>query len=238
MLIIKTITAQDSLDYKNINDLYYNINNYAFNGYTANVDVDLLDLVKSTTKDEKLLSQLNHLVLKVEYFGNDSINFFSNYVEDSDDKKSNQGLSHMIRGAGETVKGSLVTWASFTYTPIFELDKYEYKAEVQGNKTIIRFQEHGMDCVEFMTNSVTVDSCWMSNSTSVIKMYPVFDITPFNKRILKSVQTNFNGLMDVRMEMEYKDYDKIKIPEGISISVKNPNSDQRIHLKFNNIVLK
>jgi hypothetical protein len=238
MLIIKTIIAQDSLDYKKINDLYYHMNDYKFNGYTANVEVDMLEQLKKSITDEKALNELNNIVLKVEFLGKDSINFLSNYIEDSDGNQSNKGVSQMIKGLGETVKGSLITWAAFTHAPVFKIDKYVYKAEVQGSKTIIRYQEHGMDCIEYLTNSVTVDSCLMSNSSSNIKMYPVYDITTFDKRILKSVQTSFNRVMDVRIDMEYQDFDKIKIPKNIFLSVKNPNSDQHLNIKFNNIVLK
>jgi hypothetical protein len=214
------------------------MNNYKFNGFSASLEVDLLEQIKKIVKDEKYLSELNKISLDIEFLGKDSINFISHHAVNTDNKDFNQQLSEAIKAFGQSVKESLSSWSAFTFSPIFEPDQYKYKTEIQDKITIINYQIKGKDYKRFMTNSVTIDSCWISDSSSITKMYLVFDVTPLNKRILKSIRTFYNGYMDIKIDIEYKDFDKIKIPGNIFLSVKYPNSDQHMNFKLNNIVLK
>ena len=106
LLLSKSIFAQENLDYKKINDLYYNMNDYIFNGFSANIEVDILDQLKKTIKDENNLSVLNNIILKLDFFGKDSIDFITNYVKDENNSKFSQGLNQTIDGIGGTVKGA------------------------------------------------------------------------------------------------------------------------------------
>jgi hypothetical protein len=214
------------------------MNDYKFNGFSANVEVDILEQFKKSITNEKSLNELNNIVLKVDFFGKDSINFITNFIENTNKIQYNKELSKIINGIGESVKGSLSTWAAFTFTPIFEPAKYNYRIAKEGKITKINYHTKESDCIEYLTNSESVDSFQVNYNSSVIKMYPVFEITPLNKRILKSNLTSFNGFTDVKIKIKYKDFDKIKIPENVSMSVKNSNMNATMNIKFNNIVLK
>ena len=55
--------------------------------------------------------------------------------------------------------------------PIFEPDNFNYKIENQDKTTKVMYQDNGMDCTEYISNSVIIDSSIMNNSTSCIKMF-------------------------------------------------------------------
>ena len=78
----------------------------------------------------------------------------------------------------------------------------------------------------------------MSNSSSNIIIYPKYELTNFNKKIITSLTTVFNSIIETQFSIIYKELKLIRIPEKVTFIQKMPGMNQELHFSFDNIALK
>jgi len=238
LLLITKLNGQCNINFPELNDLYYNIYDYNFNGFSAEVDFELIAKIKESLKDEIKIDALNKLTFSVVLYSKDSIVFNSSGIDTTGDEDFDRGLSQIIYGAEKTVKGVLLSWATSCFTPAFEPEKFVYNCSDDSSLTIVNYEREGSKVIIFLNNITNIDSIYISNKIEDIKVHPFYEKTDYNKMIIKSLVTSVNNLLEVYMEIDYRDFDKIKIPERIKVSSKTQNNFKELSFKLNNIVLK
>jgi len=236
ILFFSTHYAQE-INFEKLNELYYNLNEYDFNGFSADVEFDILDQLKNSLKDEKYISILNNISLKLNFYSKDSIEFITLNVEETDNQQFNQGLAQTIKGAEETVKGFLQSWAEISLTPAFEPKKFDYTIHTESNDTKIQYTQEGSEVSIYLNSTTNIDSISFINASSEIKMYPTYETTTFDKRIIKTMVTSINKYLEVKMDINYQDFDKIMIPHLITVIQRMQGMSQELKFTLKNISL-
>ena len=236
ILFFSNLYAQE-INFEKLNELYYNLNEYDFNGFSADVEFDLLDQLKNSLKDEKYISILNNISMKLNFYSKDSVEFITLNVDETDNQQFNQGLAQTIKGAEESVKGFLQSWAEISLTPAFEPNKFDYNIHTESNATKIQYTQEGSEVSIYLNNSTTIDSMSLINASSEIKMYPTFETTNFDKRMIKTMVTSINNLLELKMDISYQDFGYIKIPHLITVSQSMQGMSQELKFTLKNISL-
>lgn len=231
------IYAQKEINFQHLNGMYYNYNDYTFKGFSAELKLDLFDKFKETVKDEKYRSVLNNIVFKLDFFSKDSVSFRVLNADKIEDKKIDQGFTLIMRGMEQTVKGFMQTWTELTFSPLIDTSKYNYKSFTEDSVYGIESEQHSSR-VKYYLTSDDIDSVHIKNNTSDIKMYPLYEVTGDNKRIIKSFSMFINNIIEISVNINYKDFDKIKIPEVVSIKQKMPGNSQELKFSLTNIELR
>jgi hypothetical protein len=233
ILFFSTHYAQE-INFEKLNELYYNLNEYDFNGFSADVEFNILDQLKNSLKDEKYISILNKISMKLNFYSKDSVEFITLNVEETDNQQFNQGLAQTINGAEETVKGFLQSWAEISLTPAFEPNKFDYNIHTVSNNSKIQYTQEGSE-VSIYLNNTNIDSISFINASSEIKMYPTYETTTFDKRIIKTMVTSINNYIELKMDIIYQDFDYIKIPHLITVTQSMQGMSQELKFTLKNI---
>lgn len=235
-IALSNIYAQE-INFKKINESYYNLNEYDFNGFSADVQFDILDQLKKSIKDQKYISILDDISIELMFYSKDSLVVSKSPIAQTENQQFNLGLAQTLNGVEQTVKGFMLTWSEITLAPAFEPEKYKYNIKNIAKHIEIQHEQEGSEVTTFMNSLSTVDSVSIVNSSASIKIYPTYEGTNLGKKIIKSIRTSINNMMEVKMDITYKDFGDIKIPYRINVLQKMQGNIQEFNFTFNNIEL-
>lgn len=236
LILSSNLFAQD-INFDKINELYYNLNEYNFNGFSAEVEFDILEQFKKSIKGEKYISVVDNITLKIDFYSKDSIRFIASKVEETNNLQFDQGLAQAINGAEETIEGFLQSWSEITLVPAFEPEKHNYNIHTESGLTKINYEQEEADVVIYLDNMTNIDSMHFASPSAEIKIYHAYETTSFNKKIIKSIAMSINNFLYLKMDITYKDFDKIKIPQNVAVTQKMQGMSQELKFTFKNIVL-
>lgn len=236
IFVLSNIFAQD-IDFEKLNESYYNLNDYDFNGFSADVQFDLLDQLKKSIKDEKYLSILENISIELKFYSKDSLKILMPTIEQTENQQFNQGLAQTLNGIENTVKGFMQTWSELTLVPTFEPEKHQYNINKVSDKIEIQYEQEGSEVTTFLNDLSTIDSVYILNPSANIKIYPVYEETNLGKKIIKTIVTSINDFIEVEMDITYKDFKNIKIPFEINVLQTMQGNIQKSNFILNNIKL-
>lgn len=236
LFVVSNIFAQD-IDFEKLNESYYNLNEYGFNGFSADVQFDLLDQLKKSIKDEKYLSILDNISIELKFYSKDSLEILIPTIEQTENQQFNQGLAQTLNGIENTVKGFMQTWSELSLVPTFEPEKHQYNIKKISDEIEIQYEQEGSEVTTFLNDIFTIDSVYILNPSANFKIYPAYEETKLGKKIIKTVVTSINDFIEVEMDITYKDFGNIKIPSKIYVLQTMQGNIQKSNFTFNNIKL-
>ena len=238
IFFLRNVNAQDSVNFKKLSHSFYSINNYNFNGFSANVITELPEQIKSKIK-QKYKSLVDTLSLKLDFYSKDSIIFLPLGYEQKGNGNYDPELTNVVTDDEKWIKDALQTWAKIHSLPVFfETEKYKCQVTTKENISNIKFEQDGMAITIFATDMSRVDSLYTKNGPLIVKLY--FETNYYKKQLVNSIIVLENNQLEMKMNYIYESFNEIQIPRSIILYQLLPSLNQivKVNLVLNNIKLK